>query len=280
LLPKDLKKADSQDWQSVKLRAVSKCSVLYMDASDRRWAISLSSLDAQFFITPSRKLKMNCPPCLGTARRCFVKLLATSFLVACEGRQAPSEPVPWIESLAPPIESDGVRFQAQVLRDSPEAAAVSGFDMRGAGLLPLRIRIANQAGGAIKIIPRQTFLIDAGGQAWPLLTAQEASERLARAGIQAISPPRPPQQEDLGALTGFALDLVPGLDAAKMDKSVSQTLAAKAQHNRSIAPGQTGFGAMLFPGFEETLGVRGLRLAYEQGGYEKFLMLPLKPSAP
>jgi hypothetical protein len=185
-----------------------------------------------------------------------------------------------MESLAPPIEADGVRFQAQAIVDHTEAAAAFGFDIRGAGLLPLRIRIANPAGGAIKIIPLQTFLIDAESQAWPLLTSLEASERLIRAGIQAHSPPHSPQQEDLGALTGFALNLVAGLEAAKIDKAVSQTFAGKNRLNQSIPPGQTGFGVMLFPGLEEARGVRALRLAYEQNGHEKFLMLPLKPSAP
>jgi hypothetical protein len=178
------------------------------------------------------------------------------------------------------MEAEGVRFQAQFLEDGSLASAEFGFDMRNAGLLPVRIGIANQSGNAVRLIPRQTFLVDLDNQAWPMLTSVEASERLARAGIKADSPPRTPQREDMDALTGFALDMAVGpavaIDATaagKADNTLSRTFVGKHQHNRNIPAGQQASGTMLFPGQEEARGVRGLRLCYQQDGREKYLFL-------
>jgi len=212
-------------------------------------------------------------------------LTALSLLSACNGRQDPAAPLPLplSASQAEPVDADGSRFQAQALEQSGPAASAFGFDIRAAGLLPLRISIDNH-GGALKIIPRQTFLIDVDGQAWPLLTSDQAFERLGGVGSQAQDAAHPPSAQ---ALTGFALDVLAGsafaaeaAAPARPEHSPSQTFARKTQRNPKIAAGQAASGVLFFPGREEAHGVRSLRLCYEQDGRLKYLLLPLKAAPP
>ena len=178
-----------------------------------------------------------------------------------------------------------MRFQALVLENSQQAGDIFGFDVRGAGLLPVRISIDNRSGGAVRIIPRQTFLVDAESQAWPLLTSAQALARLGRAGIQTQTPVHAPAVGGLEDLTGFALDLLAGM-AFSLHPDVSpgvlasRNLVEKIQHNPAVPPRQVASGVLFFPGWEEARGVRSLRLCYAQGDRLKFLALPLKSSSP
>ncbi len=138
----------------------------------------------------------------------------------------------------------------------------------------------------MKIIPRQTFLIDLDGQAWPLLTSDQASSRLADSA-PTHDPYPAPAPVALDALTGFALDMVVGPafsgnaeDYARPGKGESQNFAGRTLRNPGIPAEQVASGVLFFPGRGEAHGARGLRLCYEQGGRLKFLTLPLKAPVP
>jgi hypothetical protein len=53
-----------------------------------------------------------------------------------------------------------------------------GFNIRKAGLLPVRFVIDNQAQARVSVYSAQTFLLDCEGQAWPLLTSEQAYDRV------------------------------------------------------------------------------------------------------
>jgi len=223
--------------------------------------------------------------CPGAASRGFA-LLAALLLTACTGREDHAAPIPLAASQAEPVEVDGARFQALAFENGPQAATAFGFDVRAAGLLPLRVSIDNRGGG-LRVVPRQTFLVDRDGQAWPLLTSGQASERLGRAGIQPQGVPRVPVAKGLDVLTGFALDMLVGpafaSDAeasARPETPAGAAFAEKNQRNPSVRSGQAASGVLFFPGQEEAHGARALRLCYEQDGRLKFLTLPLKPFPP
>jgi hypothetical protein len=203
--------------------------------------------------------------------------LAFALLGACADRQdQAAAQAPLAASRAGAAQLGGVRFQAQAFEDGGRAAAAFGFDVRAAGLLPLRVSIDNQ-GGALRIVPRQTFLIDLDGQAWPLLTSGQAFDRLAAAGISAQGVPQAAWAEALDTLTGFALDVAVGSAAAstRPEAAVRLAFAARVPRNPAVPPGQAATGWLLFPGQGEARGVRGVRLCYEQDGRPRFLLLPL-----
>jgi len=219
-------------------------------------------------------------------RNGFALLALAGLCAACGGRQEPAAPLALPAGQAKPVEAEGVRFQAQAFEDPRQAAQAFGIDLRGAGLLPVRISISNHGSGAVKVVPRQTFLIDLDGQAWPLLTAGQASSRLGAVAAMPAPTPTPtlaPTPAALDALTGFALDMLAGpafVGEAEgytpPGKGIGQDLADQVLRNPSVPAGQVASGVLFFPGREEAHGARGLRLCYAQGGNLKFLVLPLQ----
>jgi hypothetical protein len=171
---------------------------------------------------------------------------------------------------------DTARIQVAGFGERRQAEAAFGFDILGAGLAPLQIQIDNHAAGLLKLIPRQTFLIDQDGQAWPLLTANQAYDRLARAGFPAPVP-QPPDSPD--SHTGFALDLALGEAAIPAAANrLRQSLATHGPRNPGIPGGQAASGILLFPGAEEARGIRSLRICYQQDGQTIVLTLPPSPA--
>lgn len=102
--------------------------------------------------------------------------LAGGWLVAIHRLNPPSSP-----PAGGTVEVQGVRLSASAQHDRQRAAELFGFDIRGAGLLPVHLSIHNQSHQAVRINPAQTFLIERG-LAWPLLTADQARRRLAAVG--------------------------------------------------------------------------------------------------
>jgi hypothetical protein len=210
----------------------------------------------------------------------FALIALSALLVSCDSRQGGPEATPLPESLAKPVESAGTRFQALAYANREQAGAAFGLDLRGAGLLPLRISIDNRGGAALKLIPRQTFLIDVKGQAWPLLTSSQAFGRLEGAGIQGPSAPKLPALDDLEAHTGFALNLVASdrfAANAQAETRIGNTLQERSLRNPQVPAGKVASGVLFFPGREEAEGAQRLRLCLEQEGRVKFLDLPLNP---
>ena len=234
---------------------------------------------------------MICPatalPHLRPFRLGFFLLATASLLVSCNtyqdrGTKAPTLPR---ASQAVQVEAEGARFSTLAYENGQQAGSAFGFDIRSAGLLPVRIVIENQSGGPMRVIPRQTFLIDLDGQAWPLLTSDQAFDRLGSAGFLVHGASRIPPLDDLDAFTGFALDMASDPastadNAARSEKRVSQNLAEKKLRNQRIAPGEAASGILFFPGRDEARSARSLRLCYEQEGRIKILALTLKTSPP
>src|SRR5918992_4402356 len=107
-----------------------------------------------------------------------VLFLAIMALSACAtyGERVAPVPLPGVQ--AGHIDIQGAKMPAKAFADDREAHKALGFDIRGAGLLPVRLVIDNQNPGAVSVAPDQTFLIDTEGQAWPLLTAEQAYQRV------------------------------------------------------------------------------------------------------
>ena len=217
--------------------------------------------------------------------RLGLALVAAAGLPAgCGNGENGQEAVSLPESLARPMEAGGTRFQALAYLDRRQAGQTFGFDILGSGLLPLRISIDNRGGSELKIIPRQTFLIDQDSQAWPLLTADQAFHRLEQTPSVRFNPPRIPKLEDLDSATGFALDLAPRKSFsptpnayAQPETRISKRISDKDLRNPSLPAGSVSSGVLFFPGRDEAKSASKLWLCYEQGGSTKFLLLPLSP---
>jgi hypothetical protein len=231
----------------------------------------------------------------------FVGLLvAAAALALLAALSPPPAPLPKPEPAGIRAELQGVALAVEVL-EAPEAARRRfGFDIRAAGLLPVRLAVANRGTRTARLNPPQTFLIDGQALAWPLLTADQARDRLAEksaGGKPARSSLSARQWTEAAAiLTGFALDvfvrrrpaevptgwsgwlgsLVEGQREAP-ENQARRDLADKFLRNPPLRPGESAEAYLFFPGREEVRGAETLRLAVEVDGRVEVLRIPLAP---
>jgi hypothetical protein len=114
------------------------------------------------------------PRCL----RLLALLTLPTWLGGCASYGERVAPVPLPEARAEHVDVAGAQVLAQRFADEEEANRTFGFDIRGAGLLPVRLVIDNQGREDVQVSPQQAFLIDDQGQAWPLLTVEQAYQRI------------------------------------------------------------------------------------------------------
>lgn len=75
-------------------------------------------------------------------------------------------------------ETAGAKVAASAYNNPSEAEKAFGFNIRGAGILPVQVIFDNQGTHKFEIISSQTFLIDAENKLWPVLDKSLAYERL------------------------------------------------------------------------------------------------------
>jgi hypothetical protein len=231
-----------------------------------------------------------------------VLLLAAGLvLAAIGGLRLTAEPAARPDPESAGVEIHGVRLAAEAIEEPGAARRAFGFDLRGAGLLPVRLVLENHAGQAVRLIPQQTFLIDRQGLAWPLLTAGQAKERLA-----AVLPPgdsvakRRNAKEWVDAasqLTAYALDgfvrqgrveakpgwrgwlgRLLGSEWAAAENRSRRDLVDGFLLNPAVPPGATAEAYLFFPGRGEARGAEALRLALEIDGRVLAAAVPLAPA--
>jgi hypothetical protein len=234
--------------------------------------------------------------------------LAAAILAACAPYGERIAPIPLPYSRSDHIDIQGAQVAAQAYVDPRQAETAFGFDIRGAGLLPVRFALDNRSDSVVRVNPQQTFLIDVDGQAWPVLTADQAYNRISRAvEFQEIGKEAGKSAALIGAagaVTGFALGVLlgegvgkttlqgvevgapvgaffGGTDAAYgLETKIRQDLAAKSLRNQRIQPGELAYGVLFFPGKEEARTARSLRLSIELDSYPQVVSLPLNRVTP
>ncbi|MAT65039.1 MAG: hypothetical protein CMN57_05300 [Gammaproteobacteria bacterium] len=222
-----------------------------------------------------------------------VLLLATFVLTGCSGYSERVSPIELPSASANRVEVNGAQISATVYLDKDVASSVFGFDVRGAGLIPVRLVIDNQSESPLRLIPQQTFLIDAQDRAWPILEAEAAAERV-RAHVDVAETVKGTTKPALllggaGALAGFAIGVVTGEDIgssvakgaavgassgaivggaknyAEIEGRVRQDMRDKSLENRQVASGDLAYGYLFFPGDNEAQSAQGVRLTFELG---------------
>ena len=180
-----------------------------------------------------------------------------------------------------------------------------GFDIRGAGMLPVQIIFDNQGPHSLKIVPEQTFLQDEKGNLWPVLEDQMAYERATRYA-------QTKQIFKEGAYTGFlgatagaiigaAVGIVAGqgvgsalgkgaalgaaagatLGGAKAyasdqaPRAIINDLNQKSLENKAIKPNSLAFGFIFFPGEAPSAKLLRLQLMEVDTGKGYLIQFPL-----
>ena len=174
------------------------------------------------------------------------------------------------------------RIGARAFTDRAEAKRVFGFDVIGAGMLPVQVVFDNQGAHALEINGQQTFLQDAQGNLWPILDRNMAYERATKYAKTKQIFKNGAYKGFLGAaagtLIGAAIGIVSGEDVAasagkgaavgaaagatvggvggyadnEAHRSITNDLRAKSLQSKAIEPKGLAHGFLFFPGEAET----------------------------
>ncbi|MBW2147946.1 MAG: hypothetical protein JRI22_13070 [Deltaproteobacteria bacterium] len=219
--------------------------------------------------------------------------LALIFTAAC-ATSYKAKPLPFRTPTAygNAVEVAGAMVAAQAYEDSESAEEYFGFDIRGAGMLPVQVVFDNRGPHALQIRPEQTFLEDSQGNLWPILDSQTAYERATRyaktkqvfkegayggflgaaagaiigAAIGIVAGENVAgalgKGAALGGAAGATLGGVKGYTSDEARRVIMDDLHRKSLENRPVRPQSMGYGFLFFPG--EARSARLLRLQLQE----------------
>ena len=227
----------------------------------------------------------------------FVSGCATSY-------QAKPLPLKTPASYANVATVSGAQIAAKAYSDAQEAKETFGFDVLGAGLLPVQVVFDNQGTHPLEINGQQTFLEDQDGNLWPILSSKIAHERatqyaqtkkifkegaytgflgaaagsLIGAAIGIYTGDNVAEAAGKGAAVGAAAGATLGgagtYIAGDAHREIIADLREKSLESKPVNPKSLGYGFIFFPG--EAKSAKQLRLQIVETDTSKthVLMMP------
>ncbi len=113
----------------------------------------------------------------GKIRSLFILFLAMFAGACATAYQAKPLPFKAPSSYANATRAGGAVVAAEAFSDPKKAEEAFGFNVRGAGFLPVEVIFDNEGSHSLKIVPEQTFLEDSAGNLWPILDDKTAYDR-------------------------------------------------------------------------------------------------------
>lgn len=199
-------------------------------------------------------------------KRILCSLLVASHMAACasveDGTLAirPPQDFPSYQNVS------GVMIGGESHDDQKKAEKLFGFDIRGAGILPVQLVLDNRSGQGIEVVMDQVLLVAGGDERWKSLRNADA---VALAGWDA-------KGKDKGK------DIVPGTAAgALLERVISplpppDKLIKRGIEGKVIPSGGVASGFIYFPA--EAVAARELRLQvrFRESGLRETLVLRLR----
>lgn len=242
----------------------------------------------------------------GDVIRALWTLMTGLMLLAVSGCATYSDrvaPVPLPSEQTKAVDVGGVQLIAEAYVESRAARETFGFDIRGAGLLPVRFVVENNTEQTVRVTPDQTFLVDNAGQAWPLLTSEQAYKRVedhVELGETVKATGKPALLAGAaGAVIGAAVGIVSGRSAGDaaargaaagaavgavsggfqrhqaLGYQIRDDLARESLRNRRVTAGELAYGFLFFPGKGEAKSAKHLRLGLKIGETQHIVNLSL-----
>ena len=239
-------------------------------------------------------------------RKAVLIAIVLALITGC-GTSYKAKPLPFRvpSSYENSVEVGGATIAAYGYANAQEAKETFGFDIRGAGMLPVQIIFDNQGPHSLKIVPEQTFLQDEKGNLWPILEDQMAYERATRyaqtkqifkegayagflgatagaiigaaVGIVAGQGVGSALGKGaaLGAAAGATLGGAKGYTSDQAPRAIINDLNQKSLENRAIKPNSLAFGFIFFPGEAPSAKLLRLQLMEVDTGKGYLIQFPL-----
>ncbi len=200
------------------------------------------------------------------------------------------KPLPFKDPSAYPnaLRAAGAVVAAKAYDEKNEAGEAFGFNILGAGLLPVQVIFDNRGSKVLSINPKQTFLEDEKGNLWPILDRNLAYERASKyvhtkqvfkegayhgfmaatagavigAAIGIVTGQNVAEAAGKGAAVGAAIGATGGgisaYGSGEARHRVVSDLRRKSLQNKEITPETLAYGFIFFPA--EAKKAKGLRL--------------------
>lgn len=194
------------------------------------------------------------------------------------------------------IEVAGASVAAEAFSDPGMAGEAFGFDIIGAGVLPVQVIFDNRGPHPLEIVSDRTYLVDRGQNLWPILDANLAYDRIAKKTELGEVAPKAATSGLLGAaggaIIGAAVGIVTGENVAEaagkgaavggaagaviggasgvtdheVRRHIGEDLHNRSLERKPVPPGRIAHGFIFFPGeSEESLELRLTLLESDTG---------------
>ena len=210
------------------------------------------------------------------------------FLTACTTYKRKPLPFKAPSTYDNATEVVGALVGAEAFVDRRATKEAFGFDIRGAGMLPVQVVFDNQGFHPLKIDVTQTFLEDAEGNLWPILDREIAYERATKysqtkkifkegayggflgaaagaligAAVGIVTGENVAEAAGKGAAVGAAagatLGGIKGYTSDDARQAIVDDLRRKSLENKPVEPTNLAYGYLFFPG--EANSAKQLRL--------------------
>lgn len=239
--------------------------------------------------------------------RVFLVCVAALLLASCTAYERKVVPFKMPAAYPNARQAGDATVAAKAFDDGKEAKQAFGFDIRGAGVLPVQVIFDNRGSHPLKIVPQQTLLVDAENNLWPILEATMAYDRVAKKTEMGNVAPEAGKSGLIGgaagAIIGAAIGIVTGYNVAEaaakgaavgaaggvvaggakglsdpeVRYQIRDDLNQRALEDKPVPPRDIAHGFIFFPGEAQKAGELRLTLQEMDTGTIHKLIMPLVP---
>jgi hypothetical protein len=204
---------------------------------------------------------------------------------------------------------EGAEIASKAYTDPAESEKAFGFDIIGAGMLPVQVVFDNQGDKSLEINGTQSFLEDADGNLWPVLNQNLAYERATRftqtnqvfkegayrgflgavagsiigAAVGIVTGDNVGETlgkgAAIGAAAGATIGGISGGNATDAYRTVSEDLREKSLQNKPVPPRSLAHGFLFFPAEAKSARKLRLQLIVRETGDVHVLTMPFLPTS-
>jgi hypothetical protein len=168
---------------------------------------------------------------------CLIAIFLLVAVAACTKYERKVVPFQLPAAYPNATEAAEATIAAKAYDGKDEAGNAFGFDIRGAGILPVQVIFDNKGAHSLEILPAQTFLVDEANNLWPILDANLAYDRMTKKTELGNVVPEGAKSGMLagaaGGIIGAAIGIVTGTN-------VGEAAAKGAAIGENQIPGKAG----------------------------------------
>ncbi|MHB8910289.1 MAG: hypothetical protein ACYDAA_15560 [Syntrophales bacterium] len=208
----------------------------------------------------------------------LISVLSVVWLAACTTYERQVVPFKMPAAYPNATRVADATIAAKAYDNAEEASAAFGFDIRGAGILPVQVIFDNTGNHPLEILSDKTLLVDEENNLWPILDERMAYDRIQKKTELGRVAPEAAKGGLLagaaGAVIGAAIGIVTGRNVAaaagtgaavgaaagitmggarglgdsEVQYQISEDLRKRTLEKRAVAPHEVAHGFLFFPG--------------------------------